>query len=207
MSRMTLCHQCSDIFIDINRTIYCALTQSHQIIAKSLLNDWNYLTTVAGTGTPDSTATTLRNPLGIFVDTSINLYVADCGNDRIQLFLFGKLTGMTVAGSGSSNQTITLSCPTSLILDDDNYLFIVDSNNHRIVRQYSNGFQCIIGCSNSSGFASNQLLQPWSIHFDNYGNVFITDNGNKRIQKFDLLTSKFKNEKQFNLLDSSFLLE
>ncbi|CAF0751434.1 unnamed protein product [Adineta ricciae] len=187
ISRMTFCQQCSDIFIDINRTIYCTLTQSHQIIAKSLINDWNYLTTVAGTGTPDSTATTLRNPLGIFADTSINLYVADCGNDRIQLFLFGEFTGMTVAGSGSLNQTISLSCPTSLILDDDNYLFIVDSNNHRVVRQYLNSFQCIIGCSNSSGFAFSQLLQPWSIQFDSYGNVFITDNGNKRILKFDLL--------------------
>jgi DNA-binding beta-propeller fold protein YncE len=144
----------------------------------------NILKIVAGTGSADSASNTLDNPRGIFVDINFNLYVADCGNDRIQLFQSGKLFGITIAGNSSLNTTITLNCPTGIILDADNYLYIVDSGNQRIIASGSNGFQCLVGCSGTSGSAANQLNNPWSISFDSYGNIFVTDQGNHRIQKF-----------------------
>ena len=185
---MNICQQCWDIFININNVLYCSLSERHQIIAKSLNNDLNLLTIVGGTGSAGSTSNTLHNPRGIFVDITLNLYVADCGNNRIQLFRSGKLSATTIVGNGSLNITITLNCPTSIILDGNNYLFIADSGNDRIVGSDASGFRCIIGCSGSSGSASYELNQPWAISFDSCGNIFVSDQENNRIQKFSIIT-------------------
>ena len=189
ISRMNMCQQCWDIFIDTDNTLYCSLSERHQIIAKSLNNDLNPLTIVGGTGSAGSTSNMLNTPRGIFVDITFNLYVADCGNDRIQRFQSGKLSATTIGGGGVEwiIKTITLNCPTSIVLDADNNLFIVDFGNNRIVEYGVNGFQCLVGCSASSGSASNQLSNPWSLSFDSYGNIFVTDQGNNRIQKFNLI--------------------
>ena len=186
---MNICQQCWDLFININNVLYCSLSERHQIIAKSLNNDANLLTIVGGTGSAGSTPNALNNPRGIFVNTNFDLYVADCGNDRIQLFPSGKLSATTIVGNGSLSITITLNCPTSIILDGNNDLYIVDSGNHRIVGPDGNGFTCIIGCSGSSGSASYQLSDPWAISFDSSGNIFVSDQGNNRIQKFSWMTS------------------
>jgi hypothetical protein len=133
----------------------------------------------------------LNYPQGIFVDINLDLYVADCRNNRIQLFQSEQLDAITVAGSGSLNTTISLNCPTGVVLDADGYLFIVDSGNNRIVGSGSDGFRCLVGCSNSTGSASNQLDGPRTLSFDSYGNMFVTDYGNNRIQKFSLLTNSY----------------
>jgi hypothetical protein len=194
---MNKCQQCWDIFININNSLYCSLSERHQIISKSLNNELNPLTIVAGTGTAGSTSNMLNNPRGIFVDITLDLYVADCGNDRIQLFQSGKLFATTIVGNGSLNITFSLNCPTDIVLDSQKYLFIVDSGNSRIVGSDSNGFRCLVGCNESSGSSSSQLANPWALSFDSYGNIFVTDHGNSRIQMFYLMEnscSKFKDK-------------
>ncbi|CAF1683022.1 unnamed protein product, partial [Adineta ricciae] len=193
IKRMNLCQQCFHIFVTENDILYCSFTDRHQILSKSLLNQWNPLLIVAGTGTQGSTSTTLRFPRGIFIDEiNQDLFIADSGNNRIQLFQLNKLTGITKVGNGSLNVTIDLNCPTSIALDKQSYLFIVDSMNNRIIGENQNGFYCLIGCNKSSGINSNQLNQPSSISFDSFGNIFITDRKNNRIQKFNLIIDSNK---------------
>ena len=157
----------------------------HRVIRTSLRSISNITTIVAGTGCDGSTSRTLNRPHGIFVDTNFDLYVADSGNHRIQLFRSEQLDAITVAGSTSANPTITLNYPNMVILDADKYLFIVDFSNDRIVRSGPNGFRCIASCF-GSGSASNQLNDPQGISFDPYGNLFVVDGLNNRIQKFIL---------------------
>ena len=141
----------------------------------------------AGTGTSGVASNELSHPMGIFVDVNFDLYVADCSNNRVQLFQLGERDGMTVAGDASPNPTITLNCPCGIMLDAEKYLFIVDQNNHRIVGSSVNGFRCLVGCY-GGGLRSNQLRKPFSFSFDRSGNVFVADQGNHRIQKFQYLT-------------------
>jgi hypothetical protein len=176
---------CYGLFIDINDTLYCSLGDYHQIIKLSLNDEINMTTIAAGNGSPGSTSDMLDSPHGIYIDIYFNLYVADCGNDRIQLFQSGQLNATTKAGNGATG-TITLNCPTGIVLDADNYLFIVDSNNHRIIGSGPNGFRCIVGCSNSNGSSSTQLFYPQNMAFDSYGNIYVTDRNNNRIQNFIL---------------------
>jgi hypothetical protein len=185
--QMSTREQCSSIFVDIKDTLYCSIANLNQVIAKSLNSEPNTLRMVAGTGCADNSPYGLSSPCGIFVDINFDLYVADCGNNRVQLFQLGQILATTVAGNGAIN-TITLSCPTGVVLDADKYLFIVDSGNNRIIGSGPTGFWCIIGCF-GLGSAPNQLNNPQSMSFDSYGNIFVTDLGNQRIQKFVLATN------------------
>ncbi|CAF1256478.1 unnamed protein product [Adineta steineri] len=170
---------CYDLFIDVNNTLYCSLYTQHQVAIKSLNGNSSMWTVAAGTECSGSTSNSLYNPRGIFVDTNLNLYVADCGNNRVQLFLSGQVTATTVAGSTATG-TISLSCPSDVALDSDGYLFIVDSNNSRIIGSGPNGFRCIIACGSTSGSTSSQLSNPSTFSFDSYGNIYVTDRNNSR---------------------------
>ncbi|CAF1064361.1 unnamed protein product [Adineta steineri] len=181
---MNVNSSCWGLFVDINDTLYCSMLDHHQVV-KISLNDSvmssNHVAAGTGIGGPDSNQ--LRSPRGIFVDVNLDLYVADCDNDRVQLFQSGESNGITVAGSHPWRKTITLSCPSGIILDAEKYLFIADQNNHRIVGSNLDGFRCLVGC-NGMGSQSNQLNQPFSFSFDHSGNIFVADHSNHRIQKF-----------------------
>jgi sugar lactone lactonase YvrE len=184
---MIVNQECYGLFVDINDTLYCSITDLHQVVTKSLNSGFNTSTVVAGTGCPGYTSYTLYYPYGIFVDINFDLYVADCYNNRIQRFQSGQLSATTVAG-GDVPGTFPLQCPTGIVLDADNYLYIVDSGNNRIISTGPNGFRYLVG-----GYSSwtpeyyNQLSYPQSMVFDRDGNLFVTDMENSRIQKFMLL--------------------
>jgi len=194
---------CIGLFVDINDILYCSLDDNHQVIKTPLDDGLDVWTNVAGLpSNPGPGPSELREPCRIFVDDNLDLYVADYGNDRIQLFHLGITTGITVTGSTSPDTTITLNRPTGVILDADKYLFIVDNNNHRIVGSGPNGFRCLVGCS-GSGSTANLLKYPTSMAFDNNGNIYVTDTNNNRIQKFVLLNNT---NRKFVKLNRMFLL-
>jgi hypothetical protein len=179
--------RCSGLFVDKNDTLYCSMEDDNQVVKRSLNDpEMTSIIVAAGTGSPGSAFNELNRPWGIFVDVNSDLYVADSGNHRIQLFQSGELNGTTVAGYGSPNPTIDLVCPTGIVLDAEKYLFIVDSGNHRIVGSGLNGFRCLVGCY-GQGSQSNRLNSPTSFSFDHSGNMFVTDVVNNRIQKFEYL--------------------
>ena len=130
----------------------------------------------------------LSNPYGIFVNEALNLYVADSGNNRIQMFPHDCLNATTVAGDGASN-SVALNQPRAVALDAVGVLFIVDTMNHRIVASGPNGFRCVVGCAGVNGSAANQLNIPVSLSFDRDGNLLVVDQGNARIQNFSLASN------------------
>ncbi|CAF4164869.1 unnamed protein product [Adineta steineri] len=178
-------NSCWGLFIDISNNLYCSMSALNQVVMKSLYNNSAMWIVAAGADCSAPSTNTLNGPRGIYVDTDLNLYVADCGNNRIQLFLSTQVVGKTVATG-----TITLNCPSGIVLDANNYLYIVDYNNHRIVGSGPNGFRCLVGCSSVAGSASNQLYYPTALSFDSYGNMYVVDQNNYRIQKF-LMTSTY----------------
>ena len=181
---MSVSGSCYGLFIDPNNYLYCSLKDFHQVVNVLLDSETTTPSTVAGTGVPGSASNMLNAPQGIYADDNSNLYIADCGNNRIQMYQFGQTHGITVVGNDALG-TVSLSCPTGIVLDVDGYLFIVDSNNHRIVGSSSNGYRCVVGCS-GGGTLPSQLLFPQTMAFDSYGNIYVSDQNNSRIQTFAL---------------------
>lgn len=183
VSVMNVSSKCYNLFIDIANTLYCSNDNEHKVVKVSLNGHPNDVTIAAGNGTSGTGPYMLKWPNGLVVDAELNLYVADCGNNRIQLFQPGQLNGTTITGNGMAG-SITFDCPNGLTIDADGYLFIVDEGNGRVIGSGPNGFRCLVGCTGSSGSTSNKLNAPQEISFDTYGNMFISDKGNNRIQKF-----------------------
>lgn len=184
---MNVTDSCYGLFIDTNKTLYCSMGNRHQVLKVSISGGSKTPTIAAGNTTSGGGPIMLSNPHGVFVDLSLNLYVADRSNQRIQMFPSGQLIGSTVAGN-SVPGTIALNQPIGIILDVDGYLFIVEYESSRIVRSGPFGYRCIVGCS-STGNSASQLHYPYSFGFDANGNIFVSDQGNQRIQKFLLATN------------------
>jgi hypothetical protein len=177
------CDRCAGVFIDLNNVLYCSMYNQHNIITKSLNSVSNMLTVVAGTGSPGEMPNMLCRPVGIFVNTNFDLYVADSDNNRIQLFHPGDINGITVAGTLA---TILLFRPVAIVLDVDNYLYIADTGNCRVVRSGLNGFQCLFGCYVGEDDC-NEMYSPYSLAFDNIGNIYVTYPFDYHVQKYFLL--------------------
>jgi hypothetical protein len=180
---MNVNSSCEGLFVDINDNLYCSMEDHHRVVKRSLNDPVMTTVIVAGTSIQGSASNELSRPFGIFVDVNLDLYVADCDNNRIQLFQPGESNGITVAGRESPYLTITLDCPSGISLNAEKYLFIVDLGNDRIVGSGPNGFRCLVGCD-GRGSQSNQLFEPFIFSFDRSGNMFVTDQSNHRIQKF-----------------------
>ena len=180
--------RCYDLVLDIYENVFCSMESPDQVIKRSLYetNISNSVAIVAGNGTAGSSAYLLDRPKGIAVDFNLNLFVADCGNNRVQRFEAGQLNAMTVVGTAD---TILVSCPMGVILDAGGYLFIMDKDNDRIIGSDRRGFRCIVGCTGVRGSASDQLNYARIIRFDTHGNLYVTDTNNNRIQKFLLATN------------------
>ena len=179
---MNVTNMCYGLFVAIDNTLYCSIGIQHVVIKASLLGTSSDPTVVAGNETSGSAPDELNTPHGLYVDGNLNLYVADCGNNRIQMFSSGQSNGVTRAGNGASG-SIMLNCPTGVILDANEYLFIVEYHGNRIIGSNPIGFRCLVGCW-GSGNSPNQLSGPYSFSFDTSGNIFVTDQWNQRIQKF-----------------------
>jgi sugar lactone lactonase YvrE len=160
--------------------------------------------TLAGTGTPGfsgdgglATDATLRNPGGLAVDASGNLYFADSGNHRVRKVsptgIISTVAGIGqygFSGDGGPATNARLDTPWGVAVDASGNLYIADSYNQRIRRVSPAGIISTVagngagGFSGDGGLATNANLKfPMWVAVDGSGNLFITDTNNQRIRK------------------------
>ncbi len=162
------------------------------------------ITTVAGNGTPgfsgdNGAATSAQlSPSGVTLDAAGNLYVIDCGNNRIRKISNGIIT--TVAGNGtrgfSGDNGAAISAQLSITYavagiaaDPVGNIYVPDFGNNR-VRKISNGVITTVAGTGTQGFSgdngpatSARLFNPKGVAVDAVGNLYIADSGNNRIRK------------------------
>jgi len=163
---------------------------------------------VAGTGAQGfggdggaAMSASLHHPLGIAVDGTGHVYVADSGNGRIRR-IDAAATITTVAGSGVRNGdgaaavAAQLSSPWDVATDGANNIYIADTSNHRIRKvDAATGQISTVAGSGTTGFSGDagaataaQLNQPRGVAVDGAGNIYIADTFNHRIRKVDSST-------------------
>ena len=135
---MSIQGECAGVFVDIYDSIYCSDILFHQVVRRLSNDSVGNITAIAGTGINGSALNMLSSPRGILITQSLDLYVADCGNDRVQRFLAGQRHATTVLGG----RTPYLICPTGITMDILGYLFVTDSGNNRIIGSGLYGYRC-----------------------------------------------------------------
>ncbi len=114
--------QMRDLHIDVNNNIYVTDSDNNQVV-KYVPNS-GVRVVLAPTNGSGSGANQLSGPFGNFMDGHQTLYVADTGNERVQMWPAGAISGITVAGiTGMVGSNLTmLSIPYAVIVDNNGYV-------------------------------------------------------------------------------------
>lgn len=137
----------------------------------------------------------LSNPLGVALDASGDIFIADTENMRVRQVgtngIINNLAGGAI-GDGGPALNAEVSIPFGVAVDSFGNLFIADSDNGRIRKVGSNGIITTVAGSGTNGFsgdggpATNAALSfPFAVAPDHQGNFFIVDYENMRIRKVD----------------------
>jgi sugar lactone lactonase YvrE len=161
------------------------------------------VSTIAGGGTAayiDGFGTSARfnNPIGVAVDGSSNLYIADSNNHCIRKITPSRVV-TTIAGSGTTGQGSLLdetgtnarfNRPTGIAVDSfGTVAYIVDYGNNRVRKVIlATGVVSTLTGNGAIGYLDNsadtsKVVSPPGIVLDPAGNLFIGDSYNNRIRK------------------------
>lgn len=151
----------------------------------------------AGTGkagSADGTDTaTFNSPLGLALDKTGNVYVADYGNNLIRKIsaagVVSTLAGTTIAGADNgAGKAATFNSPESLAVDAAGNVYVADNGNNLIRKISPAGVVStlagsgMMGSDNGTGTAAS-FKSPFGIAVDAAGNVYVSDSGNNLIRK------------------------
>ena len=191
----------NSVAVDASGTVYVADTGNNTIRKLVFSGTICTVSTLAGTagvsGTADGIggAAQFNNPVGIAVDASGNVYLADTGNHTIRkVSSSGQV--ITLAGNpgvvGDQNGTGAgaLFCqPSGIAVDGGGNVYVADTGNHMIRKITSGGVvTTLAGCSSVTGFVdgtgSGALFNaPGGLALDGSGNLIVADTLNNLIRK------------------------
>jgi aldose sugar dehydrogenase len=129
----------------------------------------------------------LLGPAGIAIDPSSgNVYVADTGNNRIQVF-YDNGTFISTWGRFGGASNGTFSHPQGIAIDQEGNVYVADTANNRIQVFSSNGTYISKFPRKWGEFGprDGMLTSPEGVAINpSSGNVYVADTGNNRIQVF-----------------------
>ena len=132
-----------------------------------------------------------RNPVGITIDDSDNLFVTDTGNQRIrQITPDGTVS--TIAGSGlrgyldGAAADAKFNYPQGIAINSAGELFVADRSNHRIRKIVGSTVSTLTGSrrGDSEGDMNYAYFnEPFYLAFDSSNNLYVSDRANHKIRK------------------------
>ncbi len=144
-------------------------------------------------------------PEGIAVDGNGKVYIADYGNNRIQVFTsdgnFLTKWGREGSGDGEFKE------PTAIAADLDGNIYVVDSKNDRIQKFSSDGkfISKWENCISLWDGWDEGFNNPGGIAVDADGDVYVSDSLNHRIRKFSPDGENISNWGSYGFGDENFI--
>ena len=191
------------VFADAVGNIYIADIGNQRIREVTAAGNIN---TIAGNGTygfsgdgGPATLASFRNPTGIALDDTGNIYIADVFNNRIRKInksgIITTIAGDGIAGfsgDGGSATSAELYYPTGLAIDRADNIYIADEDNNRIRKVDRNGIITTIAGNGIGGYSGDggpattaELNFPGGVAVDKQNNIYIADASNNRIRLVD----------------------
>jgi sugar lactone lactonase YvrE len=140
------------------------------------------LQTASGDGGPAIDAR-FSDPVGLAVDATGVLYVADMGANRVRRVDRDGIVTTVARGNG----------PTGVAVDAAGNLFIAENYGHRVRKLAPDGTLTTVAGTGKRGFSgdgglavSATLDEPFQVTVDSAGHLFIADWGNYRVRKVDV---------------------
>jgi trimeric autotransporter adhesin len=191
-------HKPQQLFVDPTGNVYIADTADHKI---RIVDTTGTIQTVAGNGVQamsgdggSATSASLNLPVGVSVDNSGNVLIADSGNQRVRVVSSGTITtlaGGGTGGDGGAPTSATLAGPYAITKDAAGNIYIADQANNRI-RKVASGKITTVAGTGSVGYTgdgaaatSATLNAPSGVVVDAAGNIFIADVANLVVRKVD----------------------
>ena len=184
------------ICVDANENVFVADTRNNKI--RKITPDGE-VTTYAGTGNYGTTNSSFGNstfgqPVGIEIDDSGNIYVADHGTHIIRkISIDGNVSTLAgvpyITGDADGDPTVaTFNRPYGLTLDLQGNILVADEWNHKIRRITPQGdVSTVAGIGiegGDDGDASNATFKfPWDVTVDSAGIIYVADGLNSAIRK------------------------
>ena len=162
------------------------------------------ITTIAGNGTAgyngdniQATAAQLNDPTGVAVDAAGDIFIADCGNNRVREITSGVIT--TIAGTGTAGYngdsilaaTARLNAPSGIALNAAGNLLIADTANNRIrLVTFSTNYITTVAGNGTAAYSGDTgqataacIINPLGVAADASGNLFIGDTANNAVRE------------------------
>jgi sugar lactone lactonase YvrE len=165
-------------------------------------SNYGLTTTVAGTGSPGDadgigTAASFKSPIGIAVDASGNIYVADINNHKIRKITEGGVVS-TLAGGGPGTATddigtgASFNNPSGVAVDALGNIYVADFSNNKIrkITPLADG-TCLVSTLAGSGLqgaddgigTAASFKGPNDVAVDAFGNIYVADYLNNKIRR------------------------
>jgi sugar lactone lactonase YvrE len=183
------------VAIDASKNLIIADMSNNRI---RFVTPGGVVTTLAGNGSATfvdgpSTSACFKNPRGVAVDSSGNVFVADFGNHRIRRIARSGVVS-TLAGSGLAAFADGIGTGAAfnnlfgVALDKSDNMFVTDQSNHRVRKVTPDGLVSTLAGSGSAAFADGtgagaSFRLPAGVAMDSSGNVVVADHMNHRIRK------------------------
>lgn len=179
--------------------LYIADYSNHRV---RKIDTFGVVTTIAGNGVATyagdggaATAASIRQPAGIALDGSGNIYISDNFNNRIRkVDASGNIS--TVAGNGTGGYSgdggaataAMINRPTGITTDGSGNIYFADESNH-VIRKVtvSTGVISTVAGNGIAGYSVGvatgaSLKQPKDVAVDASGNIYIADWMNHRVR-------------------------
>ncbi|CAF1448864.1 unnamed protein product [Rotaria magnacalcarata] len=143
--------------------------------------------TVAGGNGVGSAPNQLDGPVDVYVDKDENIYIADYGNHRIQMWPKDAISGITIAVRNDTSHGVNyVSFLYSMFFHEKTHTFYLPDYFHGRILKFTNGSNngIIVAGNNGDVSTFNSLDGPTSVFVDDCETLYVTDSGNCRVQKY-----------------------